>query len=42
LHRLEGDPTLRADLAAAWRAHILSCHTYRHRVRALCEALGLE
>ncbi|WMW65518.1 glycosyltransferase [Nitratidesulfovibrio liaohensis] len=42
LHRLEGDPTLRADLAAAWRAHILSHHTYRHRVRALCEALGLE
>jgi len=42
LRRLEGDPTLRADLVAAWQAHILSRHTYRHRVRTLCEALGLE
>lgn len=42
LDRLERDPTLRGDLAAAWRAHILSGHTYRHRVRALCEALRLE
>lgn len=42
LDRLERDPTLRGDLAAAWRAHILSGHTYRHRVRSLCEALGLE
>lgn len=42
LDRLERDPTLRGDLAAAWRAHILSGHTYRHRVRALCAALGLE
>jgi len=41
LDRLERDPSLRGDLAAAWRAHILSGHTYRHRVRTLCEALGL-
>lgn len=42
LHRLERDPALRRDLMAAWQAHILSRHTYRHRVRALCEALGLD
>ncbi|MBG3876301.1 glycosyltransferase [Desulfovibrio oxamicus] len=42
LHRLEGDAALRADLATAWRGHILSHHTYRHRVRTLCKALGLE
>lgn len=41
LDRLERDPSLRGDLAAAWRAHILSGHTYRHRVRTLCETLGL-
>lgn len=42
LHRLERDPALRADLVAAWRAHILSRHTYRHRMRTLLDTLGLE
>ncbi|WP_353116063.1 glycosyltransferase [Nitratidesulfovibrio sp.] len=42
LHRLERDPALRADLVAAWRAHILSRHTYRHRVCTLLDTLGLE
>ncbi|MEG6506982.1 glycosyltransferase family protein [Nitratidesulfovibrio sp. 1201_IL3209] len=42
LDRLERDPVLRGDLAAAWRAHILAQHTYRHRVRTLRAALGLE
>ncbi|MBZ2171375.1 glycosyltransferase [Nitratidesulfovibrio sp. SRB-5] len=42
LHRLGREPALRADLVTAWRAHILSRHTYRHRVRTLCEALRLE
>ncbi len=42
LHRLERDPALRCDLIAAWQAHILSRHTYRHRVRTLREALGME
>ncbi|MGJ3523817.1 glycosyltransferase family protein [Nitratidesulfovibrio sp. D1] len=42
LDRLERDPALCGDLATAWRAHILAHHTYRHRVRTLCAALGLE
>lgn len=41
LHRLESDPRLRGDLVTAWQTHILTRHTYRHRVRALCDALGL-
>lgn len=36
---LERDTSLRADLAAAWRSHIRAHHTYRHRVRAILDAL---
>lgn len=37
--RLEDDPRLRDDLAAAWRTCITEAHTYSHRLRTLFAAL---
>ena len=37
--RLEDDPRLRDDLAAAWRTCITEAHTYSHRLHTLFAAL---
>ncbi len=35
-------PEERADLAGAWREHILAHHTYAHRVRTVLDLLGIS
>lgn len=37
----ERDPAYRKELAAAWVAYITKQHTYRSRIREICERLGL-
>lgn len=40
LRRLEGNPNLTADLAAAWREHLAARHTYAHRLALMLDACG--
>jgi hypothetical protein len=39
--RFENDAALRAHLQDAWKKCLLGGHTYRHRVRFLCETMGI-
>jgi hypothetical protein len=39
--RFENDAALRAHIQHAWKICLLERHTYRHRVRSLCENMAL-
>jgi hypothetical protein len=39
--RFENDVALRAQLQDAWKSCLLGRHTYRHRVRFLCESMSI-
>ncbi len=39
LRRLENEPALRADLRQAWKTLLAEQHTYRQRVRHICETI---
>jgi hypothetical protein len=42
LGRLENDPSLYRNLRTAWQKLLAEKHGYRHRVRRVCERLGID